>query len=105
MMKLTQADTGRTIELHISDILEVVLPANPMTGFQWEVSANDNSILCPSGEPEFEPFSGTIGSGGEAMLRFEAVGSGQTALSLIYHQPFEEHEPPTQIFEVNVIVR
>src|SRR6266508_2690184 len=43
--QLTEADTGRSIELHIGDELEVTLPSNPTTGFQWEVSAVDTSIL------------------------------------------------------------
>jgi len=41
--QISEADTGSLIELHIGDKLEITLPGNPTTGFQWEVSAVDNA--------------------------------------------------------------
>ena len=103
--QLTEADNGRLIELNVGDTLEITLPGNPTTGFQWEVSAIDSAILRQVGEPEFEPLSNAVGSGGNVTLRFEAVGTGQTVLKLVHHRPFEENVPPTQTFEVTVTVR
>lgn len=102
---LTEADAGRSIELRVGDKLEVTLPGNPTTGFQWEVSVGDTAILRPSGEPEFEPSSSAVGSGGKITMHFEAVGTGQMRLTLIYHRPFEKDVPPAQTFEVTVTVR
>lgn len=104
-MQLTEADAGRLIELRVGDKLEITLPGNPTTGFQWEVSAVDSAILQPIGEPQFEPSSDAVGSGGKVTLSFEAVGVGQTDLKLIYHRPFEENVAPIQTFEVKVTVR
>ncbi len=103
--QLTEADTGRSIELHIGDELEVTLPANPTTGFQWEVSAVDTSILRSIGKPKFEPSNDAVGSGGQVTLRFKAVEVGQTGLKLIYHRPFEKDVLPAKTFEVTVTVR
>src|SRR4026209_30371 len=104
-IQLTEADAGRLVELRVGDILEVTLPGNPTTGFQWEVSAINSAILKPMGEPKFEPSSNAVGSGGNVTLRFEAVGTGQTELKLIHHRPFEENVPPIQTFEVTITVR
>jgi inhibitor of cysteine peptidase len=103
--QLSEADAGRLIELRAGDKLEITLPGNPTTGFQWEVSVGNTAILQPSGEPEFKPSSNAVGSGGKITLRFEAVGSGQMALKLIYHRPFEKDVPPSQTFEVTLTVR
>jgi len=103
--RLTEADAGRSIELRAGDKLEVALPGNPTTGFQWDVSVGDTAILRPSGEPEFEPSSSAVGGGGTITLRFAAVGTGQMGLTLIYHRPFEKDVPPAQTFEVTVTVR
>jgi len=81
------------------------LPGNPTTGFQWEVSAVDNAILQPIGEPKFEPSSNAVGSGGMITLRFETVEIGKTRLKLIYHRPFEKDVPPAETFEVTITVR
>jgi len=102
---LTEADDGRLIELKIGGKLEIILPGNPTTGFQWEVSEINSAILEPIGEPKFEPSSNAVGSGGNVTLRFEAVGTGQTELKLIHHRPFEENVPPIQTFEVTITVR
>ena len=103
--QLTEADAGRSIELRVGDKLEITLPGNPTTGFQWEVSVGDITILQPSGEPKFEPSNSAVGSGGKITLRFEAVGTGQTGLKLIYHRPFEKDVPSAQTFEVTVTVK
>jgi predicted secreted protein len=56
------------------------------------------------GEPDFEPDSDALGSGGKVTLRFEAAAPGQTVLHLDYYRPFEAEEPPLQTFEVTVQV-
>jgi len=104
-IQLTEADAGRLVELRVGDILEVILPGNPTTGFQWEFSEINSAILEPIGEPKFEPSSNAVGSGGNVTLRFETVGTGQTELKLIHHRPFEENVPPIQTFEVTITVR
>jgi inhibitor of cysteine peptidase len=103
--QLTEADSGGVIELHVGDTLEIALPGNPTTGFQWEVDSVDSAILRQVGEAKFEPSGIAVGSGGNVTIRFEAAGTGQTELKLIHHRPFEENVPPTQTFEVTVTVR
>ena len=103
-IQLTEADAGSLLELRVGDILEVTLPGNPTTGFQWEVSEINSAILEPIGEPKFEPSSNAVGSGGNVTLRFEAVGMGQAELKLIHHRPFEENVPPMQTFDVTITV-
>ena len=103
--QLTEADAGRLVELRVGDILEVTLPGNPTTGFQWEVGAIDTTTLRPMGEPKFEPSNNAVGSGGKVTLGFAALAIGQTELKLIYHRPFEKNVAPAQTFEVNVTIR
>ena len=103
--QITEADAGHQIELRTGDTLEITLPLNPTTGFQWEVSDLDSTILRPVGEPIFKPSSNAVGSGGQVTLHFESVRAGQTALRLILHRPFETDVAPMQTFEVTVIVK
>lgn len=103
--QLTEADNGRLIELNVGDTLEITLPGNPTTGFQWEVDSVDSAILRQVGESKFEPSNNAVGSGGQVTFRFEAVGTGQTELKLIHHRLFEENVAPIQTFEVSVTVK
>jgi inhibitor of cysteine peptidase len=103
--RVSEADAGSTVELRVGDTLEVVLDGNPTTGFSWETAAVDASVLKQLGEPGFQPDTSLIGSGGKFTFRFEAVGSGQALLRLIYHRPWEKDVPPEKTFEVTVIVQ
>ena len=104
-VRLNEADDGSSIELRQGDRLEVILPANPTTGFQWEIKAVNTDILHPIGEPTFKPSSTAVGSAGNVTLSFQATSSGQTKLELIHHRPFEKNVPPIQSFEVTVSVK
>lgn len=104
-MRLTETDAGRSVELRLGDELQVSLPANPTTGYQWEVNAVDDAILRPLGVPTFEPHGGAVGGGGKMIMRFEAVGSGPTVLKLIYRRPFEKDRSGARTFAVDVTVR
>ncbi len=103
-IRLHEKDSGRTVELHIIDRLEVVLEGNPTTGYQWQIDALDASVIKPIGEPEFKPDSDAIGSGGEYTFVFESITPGQTTLTLIYHRPFEKGVEPLKTFRVTVVV-
>jgi inhibitor of cysteine peptidase len=100
-----EKDANSTVSLRVGDTLEVVLEGNPTTGYQWERETADDSIVKQVGDPEFNPDTSALGSGGKVTLRFEAVGAGQTVLRLIYHRVFEPDVPPLKTFEVTVMVK
>jgi len=104
-VQLSDRDLGRTVEIGVGHILEVVLKGNPTTGYIWDVVSPDKGILKQVGETEFKPDRKARGSGGRIMIRFEAAKIGETSLKLIYHRPFEKNRPPIKTFEVRVIVK
>jgi len=71
-------------------ILTIGLDSNPSTGYSWEVAEMDEKILRQVGESEFKQESTLLGAAGKQIVRFEAVGGGQTTLKLIYHRPWEK---------------
>ena len=104
-VSLSEGDSGSTVELRAGDTMEVVLDGNPTTGFEWETTDVDASVLNQLGDPGFEPDTNLMGSGGKFTFRFEAVASGQTLLKLVYHRPWETDVPPEKTFEVTVTVQ
>ena len=99
---LTVDDDGGQIELKNGDEIELVLPGNPTTGYQWVVTEAP-SILEEVGEAEFLPESDLIGAGGEFHFRFVATAPGTAQLRLVYERPFEEVEP-IETFDIEVTV-
>ena len=96
---------GQLVVLGREQTLEVSLEANPTTGYTWEVATINDSILHQLGEAQFLPESTAVGAGGTQTFRFEAVGTGQTELRLVYRRPWEQGVAPLQVFSLNVVVR
>ncbi len=101
---IAAGDAGKTISLSVGDTLEVTLEGNPTTGYNWEAANLETSIVKQAGDVAFTPASTAIGASGQVVLRFEAVGSGETTLQLVYHRSWETGVAPLQTYEVTVQV-
>ena len=73
----------------------VELPGNPTTGYIWQVTANDESILLPTGY-EFTPDSDAIGAGGMEQFKFNAMAPGTVELALANSRTWETDTPPAR---------
>ena len=77
---------GKTITLHVGDVLVVTLPVNMLTGLRWGVASYEQQVLVWRGEAVVPPRpSGAMGAGGTvAVFRFQAtaVGHGRLVLEL-----------------------
>lgn len=106
-IKKSEKDTGSTLEMNTGDNLEIVLKANPTTGYEWEVASVDSSILSKTGteyKADVVP-KGIVGSGGKSIHRFKAIKIGKTFLKLSYRRPFEKNVPPVKTFGITVVVK
>ena len=103
-MKVYENDSGKTVEICVSDELEVVLPGKPTTGYVWEVSSLDTHVLS-QGEANFIASDKAIGAGGMEIIKFHAIAAGTSVVKLIFHRPFEQNMPPLKAFEVTVIIK
>ncbi|MFN2156249.1 MAG: protease inhibitor I42 family protein [Anaerolineae bacterium] len=101
-------DDGTAIELNAGQMLMVTLESNPTTGYSWEVSEVDRSVLSQVGEAEFQEApkedEQMVGVGGTETFRF-ASAPGSTTLTLVYHRSWETNVEPVDTFTVEVTVR
>jgi inhibitor of cysteine peptidase len=102
--RLTEADSGSTVELRVGHRLSISLGGNPTTGYSWQVAAVNERVLAPVGEPDYRAASPAIGAGGVFTFEFAAASGGRTALRLVYRRPWEKRRRPAQTFAVNVAV-
>jgi predicted secreted protein len=100
---ISEADSGTRVQIHIDDIVEVILPGNPTSGFRWEAAEHDAKVLQMPNEASFQRDTLGTGTGGVYTLAFLAVGEGTTPLQLVYRRPFEKVEP-ARTFELTVVV-
>ena len=104
-VSIAWSEIEQGVGLEIGDILEIVLPASPSTGYIWEVGFYNQSVLKPYGEPEFSSTDTSLGAKELQLLHFEAIGEGETELVLVYQRSFEEEDANQQTFQVDVFVK
>jgi predicted secreted protein len=100
---VTKADADKTVTASPGQTLEVVLDANPSTGYTWTVTSAPE-FLKSEGEPAFasEAASGVVGAGGKQTLRFSVTAAGTGELGLSYLRPWETTTPPAETFRVSI---
>jgi inhibitor of cysteine peptidase len=103
-MKLSEKDSGKTVEISVGGELEVALPGNPTTGYIWEVNSLDSNVLKLD-KTEFVADGKAIGSGGVDVIKFHAISAGKSEVKLIFHRSFESNIPPSKTFAVTVIIK
>ncbi len=97
-----------TVEVKKGDVIAIKLSANPSTGYSWEAQNLDTAILEQVGEVEYQQEKSdqpVVGASETAIIRIKAVGTGETALKLIYHRSFEQGVDPLESFYLNVVVK
>lgn len=87
---LRAEDHGRHLAMSVGDSLEVVLAANPTTGYQWTVFAGSTGSLRAVGAhyDEDRHAPGMDGVGGTQHSWFVAARVGQDTLVFLYEQPW-----------------
>ena len=100
---VTKSEADKTVTAAPGQTLEVVLDANPSTGYTWEV-VESPEFLTSEGEPTFESEAeeGQVGAGGKQTLKFAVTATGKGELSLEYVRPWENDVAPAETFKVEV---
>ncbi len=108
LLQLGEADNGQSFAVEVGDTIEVMLPGNPTTGFEWTAALSDEdaTLVKRQGEPAYvseSPDETMVGGGGVYTFTFKTVAAGQAELKLIYARSFES-VPPEQTFTVTLTI-
>jgi inhibitor of cysteine peptidase len=91
-------DPRGPIDVAAGELLAIVLPANPTTGYGWQVEADDAFLALLS--QEFEPAGAAVGAGGLEAFHFRALQPGSTELRFQYRRPWESQALETRHYPV-----
>ena len=104
-VQLTDANNGGQVTVKVGQTINLQLDANPSTGFGWEVSQLDTTMLAQKGDKTYAPSSQNkplAGGGGWEYFHFTMQQKGETTLKLIYHRSWEKGVEPAKTFEVKI---
>jgi len=104
---VTPAIKGNSASLNVGDILEIQMPTIPTEGFEWQTQDLDTTILTQEGEAVYTADTSPNSAGGTVILRFNAVGAGETVIKLLYVNSSSNGVPSlsSNSFSVVVVVK
>jgi len=102
---LDECANGTTVTASVSTLIIVTLASNASTGYQWELTQLDTSVLENTADTYLPPAIAIPGAPGSERWEFVARAAGTTTLRLEYRRPWEGQEvDPADTFEVTVTV-
>ncbi|MEA2882596.1 MAG: inhibitor of cysteine peptidase [Bradyrhizobium sp.] len=102
-IEVGEGHNGGSISAKVGDQINIRLPENPTTGFQWRAQSPDRAVVELQSD-QFLPASGAAGGGGVRSLQYQVKGAGNTSIALDYMRSWETNPPRSQ-FRIEVIVR
>lgn len=99
----SQTVANSTASISPNEEFQLALDSNPSTGYQWQVTTIDTTIVRLVNEEYVAPESGLVGAGGKQVLTFEALKEGNTTIVLEYVRPWEP-ENPASVYSLEVVV-
>jgi len=103
---VTPGVEGSQTSVTLGEVLVLKIPTIPQKGFEWVVQDLDTNILVQEGESLYKENTGPDSADSAAILRFRAVGIGETSLNLAYVNTSDEGTGLSQqTFGMKVTVR
>ena len=102
-VRVTEADNGKKIELHVGDKMTVELQGNPTTGYTWKEESKEEPLLTPLVE-EYATSSTLCGAGGTFSFTATAVLKGESHLHFVYLRPWETDSAPEKTFDITLSI-
>lgn len=97
VLRLTEADSGKSFALRQGDEVELRLPEIASTGFVWSEATDGAPALKALGRASDYPHA-MPGAPGVAIFRYRAQAEGAAVLSLRLARGWETDKPPAREF-------
>jgi len=101
---LDESDNGRTVAMVPGGDLIVSLPGNPTTGYNWEVSVANPSVVKESQPVAYMASSNLVGSGGTYTFQYRAVKAGRTDITFLYRRSWETGVAPLKTYRITLAI-
>jgi predicted secreted protein len=85
---LDDRNNGEVVYARAGAQVVLSLSGNPSAGYRWQITRIDESVLRPTGNPEFVPVSGGLGAPGAFIWTFDVLrANARSPLELKYLDP------------------
>ncbi|MCX6056966.1 MAG: protease inhibitor I42 family protein [Chloroflexi bacterium] len=104
---LQVSDSQKVIEVNAGKEFNIVLEANPTTGYHWAIVGELDPNVVGFVKNEYTSTSdpNLVGGGGVDIWTFKALSAGETQITLGYYPPSNEPVDPQQTVTFTISVK
>jgi predicted secreted protein len=98
------AEVAASQSVHVGDVIDVILPSNASTGYQWTVEPDQDGVIEQAGDPTQSSDSDTPGAPGTTTIPIKAVKEGG-ALVVFKEMPPGDQDVPGGVYTMSIEVK
>lgn len=102
---LAENDNGKTLVVAKGQPFRLELPANPTTGYQWQIDKISRAYLKIKDFGFVQPSGKLLGAGGTSWWELVPLKTGETTLRLLYFRSWEGKDKAADRYSVNLLVK
>lgn len=103
---VTLAVAQTRIEVATGQKFTLTLDSNPSTGYAWQLATPVDETKVKFLRSVFNaPETDRAGAAGLELWIFEAVGTGETTISLKYVRSWEKDKPPAETANCSIVIK
>ncbi len=104
---LQVSNSQKAIEVNAGKEFNIVLEANPTTGYHWAIVGELDSNVVGFVKNDYTSTSDSnlVGGGGVEVWVFKALNAGETQITLGYYPPSNDPVDPQQTVTFTIIVK
>lgn len=104
VINVTEVEQAASQSVHVGDIIDVTLPSNAGTGYQWSVELDQDGVIEQAGDPVQSSESDTPGAPGTTTVPLKAVKEGG-ALVTFKEMPPDGKGTPGSVYTLSIEVK
>ena len=100
-----EAKQLKPMAVRIGDSFTITLRANMSTGYQWQLTTLDETMLQLVNS-EYIPYkTKRLGADGKQLWTFKALKAGETSIAFKYVRPHEKEKPPERQQIIPILIK
>ena len=103
--QVNKNDANETFALKAGDTVQLTLPTQPSTGYEWQVKKPEPNVLKLSGKPKFVPNTDTMGAKGKMTWTYSVIGAGKAPVRAVLVGPQAGSTGPAKEFDFTVVAK
>ena len=105
IIQVNHKDADESFTTKVGDTVQLTLPVQPSTGYEWVIKKPKPTVLKQVGKPQFTANNETVGAKGKMLWTFDVIGAGQAPVRALLEGPDAASTGPAEELDFTVLAK